>query len=692
MNIRLFDRIDNRSNGFLNKIEEYLYLDGISGRLGARTFTLLNANTLVSTDSLPPFTWKKGILTAFKIFSYILFPFLPLSALGIKAIERKCHSYKVEITEEQKIFAKTIVANPTANKGEKDLLLDDRELTDYERSLPREELIQFLDVKKTRLEEWLNRPMDAFSDPSNDLFKDPGKCVSAQELTSCLYDLSDKHEKLFTSSQAGMFINPHFNPTTDPNYDPFSRIYRDMHQEECAHDKEWNNYKMKFSECPTEKKTVFAYFLEDPKDKEWQLLLIDKEKRTVEYYDGFAEEDETKQSLCKELEKVAEKLSNNDPTQPRYKFVKKINKCIQEDYRQDGPWAIYFAKQRLEIPEIDFNLLQNPTHEILQFREETALRLEEIKKNRFETIRKYWQSELDRCNRWLSQLKSGKDPLALDEQGLTACERSLPKEALILKMKSSQQRFAKLLQNPPRIEEIFEPRYNPEYLFKNPDRMVESKELIGYLENLSDEHPELYIPSHVVIDLTDNGANGFNHIYKEMHLEACGHEKEWDSNKMQVKACPTKDTSVFAFLINNLNVVHWQLLLIDKKKRTVEYYDSLATKRPGLFKELEKFTKDLSLKESDKPSYRFIRKIENATQHDGYQCGPWTAYFAEERLKNPDVDFNTLKHPTPTIEGFRKKATEKLEKIREKIIERRREFWQGELDRANQWLSRNGIS
>jgi len=89
---------------------------------------------------------------------------------------------------------------------------------------------------------------------------------------------------------------------------------------------------------------------------------------------------------------------------------------------------------------------------------------------------------------------------------------------------------------------------------------------------------------------------------------------------------------------------HWTLVYIDRERRAVEYYDS--KKNYGNHKEIVSYLQNLAntLTQEDpgKIPYQFQCKITQKLQPDTYQCGPWTLYFLEERLKNPDVDFNQL--------------------------------------------------
>src|ERR1700722_15784736 len=78
---------------------------------------------------------------------------------------------------------------------------------------------------------------------------------------------------------------------------------------------------------------------------------------------------------------------------------------------------------------------------------------------------------------------------------------------------------------------------------------------------------------------------------------------------------------------------HFVLLYINRKERTVEYYDSLANN--GRFKsKLEEITQWLTEKEPGEP-YELVFKISQSIQPDGYQCGAWVLFFLQMILENP---------------------------------------------------------
>lgn len=96
----------------------------------------------------------------------------------------------------------------------------------------------------------------------------------------------------------------------------------------------------------------------------------------------------------------------------------------------------------------------------------------------------------------------------------------------------------------------------------------------------------------------------------------------------------------FLHLANN----HWALVFIDRKLRTVEYYDSLLNygNHEEIKTELQRIAGELTQQDPGSSPYQFQCKLRKKVQQDGYQCGVWLLYFLENRLKNPQVDFNTL--------------------------------------------------
>ena len=125
---------------------------------------------------------------------------------------------------------------------------------------------------------------------------------------------------------------------------------------------------------------------------------------------------------------------------------------------------------------------------------------------------------------------------------------------------------------------------------------------------------------------------------------------------------------------------HWTLVFIDREQRTVEYYDSKI--KYGNFKDIQgrlmKIAMELTEKDPGETPYQLICKIQTKLQPDGYQCGAWVLYFLENRLENPDIDFNELniKEAQKIIAKYRIQVMRKLiqmDAIRQSA--ENKEFW-----------------
>lgn len=129
----------------------------------------------------------------------------------------------------------------------------------------------------------------------------------------------------------------------------------------------------------------------------------------------------------------------------------------------------------------------------------------------------------------------------------------------------------------------------------------------------------------------------------------------------------SEQKTVFAYPLH-LSENHWGLVLVDTKKRTLEYYDSKGTYSDSYYdekgtllehskdheaikKHFQKIAQSMSAQELGAP-YRFMCKTNTCLQPDSYECGPWVLYFIEQRLKNPDIDFGHLR-PIPNMADYR---------------------------------------
>lgn len=98
-------------------------------------------------------------------------------------------------------------------------------------------------------------------------------------------------------------------------------------------------------------------------------------------------------------------------------------------------------------------------------------------------------------------------------------------------------------------------------------------------------------------------------------------------------------------------------MYIDRKKRTVEYFDSFG--KPPENGVVEQKLSDIA----KKLSYQYVCKVAKKLQKDTYQCGVWALYFLESRLMDPEFDFDSkieISEASALIERYRKKVQEIL--------------------------------
>jgi hypothetical protein len=119
-----------------------------------------------------------------------------------------------------------------------------------------------------------------------------------------------------------------------------------------------------------------------------------------------------------------------------------------------------------------------------------------------------------------------------------------------------------------------------------------------------------------------------------------------------------KQKTLFFYHVNLGN--HWGLVVIDNEQKTLEYYDSLISYRGSKASvELKKLASQIT--KQYKINYQFILKTKKNLQQ-GSDCGIWLLYFAENRVKNLNIDYNDLKHE-PDMDAYRLVIRQNLAKI-----------------------------
>lgn len=173
----------------------------------------------------------------------------------------------------------------------------------------------------------------------------------------------------------------------------------------------------------------------------------------------------------------------------------------------------------------------------------------------------------------------------------------------------------------------------PAHLDVRGETWLDNEHLELYTEYLAEQHPRLLSRIFHPLSIENIGLV----IEEDFKL----HATTFYCHQMVQEKCIGKDIFVYPLLISNN---HWTLVLIDRTTRTVEFYDSKKSygDHSKIIEDLKCIADWLSIRDPHTKPYQFIKKINKCLQPDGYQCGPWFLYFLEERLSNPDIDFNLL--------------------------------------------------
>jgi len=105
-----------------------------------------------------------------------------------------------------------------------------------------------------------------------------------------------------------------------------------------------------------EDKKIFAYPVLISKDH-WTLVVVDREKRCIEYYNSFGAV-ETDLQTVRYIEQIKPLLNKYDAKGKNYTFSEPMKQKMQSNTSQCGPWTLFLLQLRLENPRFDFSTLQ----------------------------------------------------------------------------------------------------------------------------------------------------------------------------------------------------------------------------------------------------------------------------------------------------------------------------------------------
>uniref|UniRef100_A0A915DMI0 Ubiquitin-like protease family profile domain-containing protein n=1 Tax=Ditylenchus dipsaci TaxID=166011 RepID=A0A915DMI0_9BILA len=131
------------------------------------------------------------------------------------------------------------------------------------------------------------------------------------------------------------------------------------------------------------------------------------------------------------------------------------------------------------------------------------------------------------------------------------------------------------------------------------------------------------------------------HFYTELEQKGMVDLKKW-----------TKKLDVFAYdilIVPIHQTGHWALVIVDLRRKTISYYDSLLGDGANTLRIIRKF-----LEQTEKPenTNRFNKKVwlcdspkDIPKQKNGYDCGLFLCCFADRVSKEEKLDFNQEQMP-----------------------------------------------
>lgn len=186
------------------------------------------------------------------------------------------------------------------------------------------------------------------------------------------------------------------------------------------------------------------------------------------------------------------------------------------------------------------------------------------------------------------------------------------------------------------MEDVFNlPEIIPQKYDIRGAKWLNNRHLFEYWRHLSKTHPQLVISTFHTTTKTmlPQIERDFLKLKKENFL----------AYTSPTTAATTAIKTILAYPVHVMGN-HWTLLYIDIKNRTISYFDSKKTygNYEKIMATITALASKLSHLEPSKDPFVVKAKITTSLQPDGYQCGPWTLFFLENLLKNPNVDFNSL--------------------------------------------------
>lgn len=189
------------------------------------------------------------------------------------------------------------------------------------------------------------------------------------------------------------------------------------------------------------------------------------------------------------------------------------------------------------------------------------------------------------------------------------------------------------------------------------DKPIDALFIFEYLSGLEEQNPMLKTPKWIA-EINDN-----ENTVMETVMELLNNQENTDA-----------EAFAFTLYLSGSGWKHHTLVYIDCIKRTVEFYDNVvqSANHQKVTNTLSEVEKILSQRKPGDFPFKLECKITQPVLGNAHDCGAWAMYFVENRLKDPNIDFNGI---TPSegkkmMRNHRELVTQRLVKRQELIVER----------------------
>ncbi len=170
---------------------------------------------------------------------------------------------------------------------------------------------------------------------------------------------------------------------------------------------------------------------------------------------------------------------------------------------------------------------------------------------------------------------------------------------------------------------------------------LNANQLAKYAALLQKKDSRLFIPKPAIYCIPENGVIDLEKIREGKNDKKPQNVGEAILRDMNCDGRgENSDKELFAYPIY-LTPDHVALVVVDRKQRTVEYYDSGIDDKKAV-SHLTSLANNLSVHDNPQAKdYTFHSKVGHV-QQDSKLDGTWVLFFLEQRLAQPDCNFGAL--------------------------------------------------